>query len=44
MRATYNVNTSYRYRVDPLTGVASPLAVWSETALVDRIVDPGSPV
>jgi hypothetical protein len=26
--------------VDPTTGYASPLAVWSPTALKDRILDP----
>jgi hypothetical protein len=36
----YAVKASYRYRVvDPETGRSSPLAVWSENALVDRIVD-----
>lgn len=34
----YNAKVSYRYRVDPETGKDSPIAVWSETALVDRIV------
>ena len=34
----YKVKASYRYRVvDPLTGFASPLPVWSDTALCDRI-------
>jgi hypothetical protein len=40
MRQQYAVNVSYRYRVDPSTGTASPLPVWSETALVDKIIDP----
>jgi hypothetical protein len=39
MRENYSVNCSYRYRVDPLTGQMSPLPVWSETALTDRIID-----
>lgn len=44
MREKYRVNVSYRFRVDPATGTASPLAVWSEDALVDRIVDSSKPV
>ena len=39
MEEHYAVKASYRYRVDPSTGVASPLAVWSATALTDRILD-----
>jgi hypothetical protein len=39
MKDNYNVKGSYRYRVDPITGVASPLSVWSEEALKDRIID-----
>lgn len=39
MREQYEAKASYRYRVDPETGVASPLAVWSETAILDRIID-----
>lgn len=35
----YAVKASYRYRVDPATGKASPLAVWSADALKDRILD-----
>lgn len=35
----YEVKASYRFRVDPTTGGVTPLAVWSETALVDRIVE-----
>ncbi len=36
----YEVKASYRYRVaNPESGYASPLAVWSETALRDRIVE-----
>ena len=36
----YQVRASYRYRVvDPATGWSSPIAVWSETALRDRIVE-----
>lgn len=37
----YRAKTSYRYRVlNPSTGQASPLPVWSETALRDFIIDP----
>jgi hypothetical protein len=39
MQANYAVRASYRYRVDPPSGKASPLAVWSPTALKDRIID-----
>ena len=38
MMSQYNVKVSYRYRLDPASGCASPIAVWSETALVNRIV------
>ncbi|MBW1806769.1 MAG: hypothetical protein JRJ19_00380 [Deltaproteobacteria bacterium] len=35
----YEVKVSYRYRVvDPDSGQASPLAVWSDSALLDCIV------
>ena len=34
----YNARVSYRYRLDPESGKQSPIAVWSETALVDRII------
>jgi len=39
MQERYGVKSSYRYRVDPATGTASPLAVWSPQALRDRIID-----
>jgi hypothetical protein len=39
MESEYAVRASYRYRVDPSTGTPSPLAVWSPTALKDRILD-----
>ena len=39
MREQYEVRASYRYRIDPKTKVASPLPVWSETAILDRIVE-----
>jgi hypothetical protein len=36
----YSVKASYRYRVtDPQTGKSSPLAVWSQTACLDRIIN-----
>ena len=38
MMSRYNVKVSYRFRLDPASGRASPIAVWSETALFDRIV------
>jgi hypothetical protein len=34
----YEVKSSYRYRIDPQSGVSSPLPVWSKTALLDRII------
>ncbi len=39
MRDRYNVNASYRHRLDPATGEAGPLPVWSAAALRERIVD-----
>ena len=39
MEERYGVKSSYRYRVDPATGIASPLAVWSPDAMRDRIID-----
>jgi hypothetical protein len=38
MEERYGVRASYRYRVDPATGKDFPLAVWSPTALRDRIL------
>ncbi|MFH1132282.1 MAG: hypothetical protein V1754_13170 [Pseudomonadota bacterium] len=35
----YQVKASYRYRVNPKTNTASPIAVWSKTALLDRIIE-----
>ncbi len=37
MAEQFGVSSSYRYRVDGQTGHASPIAVWSPTALRDRI-------
>jgi hypothetical protein len=39
MEEHYGVKSSYRYRVDPASGEASPIAVWSPTALHSRILD-----
>ncbi len=39
MDERFGVRASYRYRVDPNSGVATPLPVWSPTALKDRILD-----
>jgi hypothetical protein len=39
MEDVYGVRASYRYRVDPSSGLASPIAVWSREALRDRILD-----
>lgn len=39
MEANYAVKASYRYRLDPATGRPSPLAVWSQDAIKDRILD-----
>jgi hypothetical protein len=35
----YGVKSSYRYRVDPVSGTDSPLPVWSADAIKDRILD-----
>jgi hypothetical protein len=39
MEEQYAVKASYRYRVNPATGSPTPLAVWSATALKDRVLD-----
>jgi hypothetical protein len=39
MEERYGVKSSYRYRLDPVSGEASPVAVWSPDALKDRILD-----
>jgi len=39
MEERYGVKSSYRYRLDPVSGESSPLAVWSPDALKDRILD-----
>lgn len=38
MEEHYAVKSSYRYRIDSRTGFASPIAVWSASALKDRIL------
>jgi hypothetical protein len=44
MRQQFEVKASYRYRVDPSTGAFIPLPVWSDDALLDRLVDEGDRV
>ncbi len=40
MRQKYEIGASYRYRVTSSeTGQATPIAVWSKTALRDHIID-----
>ena len=39
MESNYAVKASYRYRLDPFTGQVTPVAVWSPTALKDRIIE-----
>jgi hypothetical protein len=40
----YEVRASYRYRiVNQESGLAQPLAVWSKTAIRDRIIDDDGP-
>jgi hypothetical protein len=38
MLEQFGVKTSYRYRVDSQSGIASPIPVWSSTALRCRII------
>ncbi len=38
MERQFGVKSSYRYRVDGRSGFASPIAVWSPTALRNAIV------
>lgn len=38
MEQQYGVKSSYRYRIDPRSGWASPIAVWSPTALRSSIL------
>ena len=39
MELNYAVKASYRYRFDPFTGQVTPVAVWSPSALKDRIIE-----
>ena len=39
MREHYNVHASYRHRVDPVSGAAGPLPVWSVDALKHSILN-----
>jgi hypothetical protein len=39
MEERYGVKTSYRHRLDPSSGTASPLPVWSPTALRALILE-----
>jgi len=39
MERRFGVKAGYRYRLDPETGQAQPLPVWSPKALKDRILD-----
>jgi hypothetical protein len=39
MEKQYGVKASYRYRLDPATNQASPLAVWSPDAIKSQILD-----
>lgn len=38
MEQQFGVRTSYRYRLNPSSGCASPIAVWSPSALRSSIV------
>ena len=38
MKENYEVNSSYRNRINPLTGGNGPLPVWSKTAMRDYIL------
>ncbi len=39
MSSQYQQKVSYRHRLDPKTGVAGPIPVWSQSALRDRIIE-----
>ncbi len=43
MEQQFGVKTSYRYRVDGRNGYASPIAVWSPTALRSSILPAEAP-
>jgi hypothetical protein len=38
MQSQFNVNASYRFRLEPLTGENGPLPVWSREALRSGII------
>jgi hypothetical protein len=38
MKSQFNVNASYRYRIEPATGENGPLPVWSREALRSSII------
>ncbi len=38
MREHYEVKSSYRHRINPVTGEGGPLPVWSPNAMRDRII------
>jgi hypothetical protein len=39
MKQQYRQLASYRYMINPVTGVASPLAVWSASAMREMIAE-----
>ena len=39
MREHFNVTSSYRHRLDPVTGESGPLPVWSKEALRSNILE-----
>ena len=39
MKQEYNQEASYRFMINPTTGAASMIPVWSDAATRDRIVD-----
>ncbi len=43
MRSQFNVNVSYRHRLDPTTGETGPLPVWSGDALRSGILGEETP-
>jgi len=39
MKQKYQVNSTYRYRIDPVTEQEAPFPVWSKDAMRDRIIE-----